>query len=173
MKVGNNTKIWEPSNCYGCEIGEDCTVGAFTEITSGVKIGRRVIISSHSFICDLVEIEDDVFIGHGVMTINDVHPPSRKRTGTADWKGTLIKKGAMIGTNATILPVTIGKYAKIGAGSVVTKDVPDYAVVAGNPAKVIGVNDERKKCICDDGHDDDASYIPNKKCSVHGGRESE
>ncbi len=136
-KIGKNTKIWHFVNIYGCNIGENCTIGSYTEIQNNVKIGNNVTVSSHSFICSLVDIEDDVFIGHGVVTINDIHMSSRKRTGTTDeWKKTLIKKGAMIGSGAVIFPVTIGKNAKVGAGSVVTKDVPDHAVVVGNPAKI-------------------------------------
>lgn len=137
-EVGTGTKIWHYCNIYGCKIGKDCNIGSFVEIQKDVVIGDRCFISSHSFICSLVTIEDDVFIGHGVVTINDVYPPSRRRTGTNKaWKGTLIKKGATIGSNATLLPVTIGENAVVGAGSVVTKDVPANCVVAGNPAKVI------------------------------------
>jgi len=138
-KIGKNTKIWNFVNLYGCEIGDNCTIGSYVEIQNNVKIGNNVIISSHSFICSLVTIENDVFIGHGVMTINDVKPPSRRRTGSdKEWKKTLIKKGASIGSNATLLPVTIGENAIVGAGAVVTKDVPDNAIVAGVPAKIIG-----------------------------------
>jgi len=137
-KIGRDTKIWNFVNLYGCEIGDNCMIGSFVEIQNGVKIGNNVNISSHSFVCSLVEIENDVFIGHGVMTINDLVPPSKKRTGTdKDWKKTLIRKGVSIGNNATILPVTIGKNSIVGAGSVVTKDVPDNVIVAGNPAKII------------------------------------
>lgn len=140
-KLGKNTKIWHFANVYGCKIGENCTIGSYTEIQNDVKIGNNVTISSHSFICSLVDIEDDVFIGHGVMTINDINPPSKKRTGTTDeWEKTLIKKGAIIGSGAILFPVTIGKYAKVGAGAVVTKDVPDHAVVVGNPAKITELN---------------------------------
>ena len=137
MKIGKNTKIWQPSNIYGnnLEIGDNCKIGTFVEIQDNVKIGNNVIISSHSFICSLVEIENDVFIGHGVMTINDIYPPSKKRTGKSNWKKTLIKKGTSIGSNATILPVIIGRNAVIGAGAVVTKDVPNNTTVIGNPAK--------------------------------------
>ncbi|MFC1801176.1 acyltransferase [Nanoarchaeota archaeon] len=137
-EIGDRTKIWEFVNIYGCEIGINCNVGSYVEIQKDVKIGNNVNISSHSFICSLVTIEDDVFMGHGVMTINDIHPPSRKRTGIADWKKTLIKKGAVIGSNATLFPVVIGENAVIGAGAVVTKDVPDNCVVVGNPAKIVG-----------------------------------
>jgi len=138
VKIGEGTKIWHYANLYGCEIGENCTIGSHVEIQSDAKIGKNVTIGTHSFICSLVEIEDDVFIGHGVMTINDLNPPSRRRTGTTkDWKETYIGKGAIIGSGAVLFPVRIGEYAKVGAGAVVTKDVPDYAVVAGNPARII------------------------------------
>jgi acetyltransferase-like isoleucine patch superfamily enzyme len=137
-KIGQGTKIWEFANVYNCRIGEGCTVGSYTEIQNDVVIGNNVTVSSHSFICSLVEIEDNVFVGHGVMTINDLHPPSYKRTGSKEyWQKTLIKKGAVIGSNVTLLPVTIGKNAEVGAGAVVTKDVPDNAIVAGNPARII------------------------------------
>ena len=107
-------------------------------ISANAKIGNNVTISSHSFICSMVQIEDDVFIGHGVMTINDLYPPSFKRTKSkSDWKKTIIKKGVTIGSNSTIFPVLIGENSDIGAGSVVTKDVPPNCVVVGNPAKVI------------------------------------
>ena len=136
--VGRDTKIWHFANVYDCTIGENCTIGTYTEIQNDVLIGNNVTVSSHSFICSLVEIEDDVFIGHGVMTINDLYPPSFRRTGSKEqWKRTLIKKGVIIGSNATIFPVTIGKNAKIGAGAVVTKNVPANSVAVGNPARVI------------------------------------
>jgi acetyltransferase-like isoleucine patch superfamily enzyme len=137
-KIGKGTKIWEFANVYGCKIGENCTIGAYVEIQNDADIGNNVIISSHSFICSLVTVEDSVFIGHGVMTINDLHPPSKKRTGsTSQWKRTLIKKGAVIGSNATLLPVIIGENSIIAAGAVVTKDVPPNSTVAGNPARII------------------------------------
>ena len=134
VKLGNGTKVWEFCNLYGCEIGENCMIGSYTEIQPNVKIGNNVKIQSHSFLCSLVTIEDNVFMGHGVMTINDVKPPSGD---SSKWKPTLIKKGAVIGSNATLMPVVIGKNSIIGAGSVVTKDVPDNVIVAGNPAKII------------------------------------
>jgi len=137
-KIGDKTKIWEYANVYGCDIGKNCNIGSYVEIQSSVRIGNNVTISSHSFICSLVIIEDDVFVGHGVMTINDIYPPSFKRTGSKKyWQKTLIKKGAVIGSNATLLPVTIGKNAEVGAGAVVTKDVPDHCIVAGNPSRII------------------------------------
>ena len=137
-KIGKDTKIWEYTNIYGCQIGDGCNIGSYVEIQKDVTIGNNVTISSHSFICSLVTIEDDVFVGHGVMTINDIKPPSYKRTGSKKhWKNTRIKKGAIIGSNATLFPVTIGENAEVGAGSVVIKNVPDNCVVAGNPAKII------------------------------------
>ena len=140
-RIGDGTKIWEFANIYGCEIGSNCSIGSYVEIQNDVHIGDRIVVSSHSFICSLVTIEDDVFIGHGVMTINDVHPPSFRRTGTkGHWERTLIKKGAVIGSNATLFPVVIGEKAVVGAGAVVTRDVPDGCVVAGNPAKIISAD---------------------------------
>jgi len=141
-KIGKDTKIWNFVNIYGCEIGDNCNIGSYVEIQSNVKVGNNVIISSHSFICSLVTIEDDVFIGHGVMTINDLHPPSFRRTGSKDdWQKTLIKKGAVIGSGVTLLPVRIGENSIVAAGAVVTKDVPDNCTVAGNPAKIIKKGD--------------------------------
>ena len=133
-----STVIGFYTNLYSCVIGKDCTIGSFVEIQNDAVIGNSVSISSHSFICSLVTIEDDVFVGHGVMTINDIYPPSFKRTGTkSNWKRTLIKSGAVIGSNATLMPVTIGKNVVVGAGSVVLTDVPDNVVIAGNPARII------------------------------------
>jgi acetyltransferase-like isoleucine patch superfamily enzyme len=138
-KIGKDTKIWNYVNLYGCKIGSNCNIGSYVEIQNDVNVGNNVIISSHSFICSLVTLEDDVFVGHGVVTINDKNPPSFKRTGSKkEWEKTLIKKGAVIGSGAVLFPVTIGKNSVVGAGSVVTKDVPDYAIVVGNPARVIG-----------------------------------
>lgn len=131
-KIGKGTKIWPYANIYGCEIGENCMIGAFVEMQNDVKIGNNVRVQSHSFLCSLVTIEDDVFVGHGVMFINDTKPPSN---GKSNWRPTTIKKKATIGSNATLLPVTIGENAVVGAGAVVTKDVPPNTIVAGNPAK--------------------------------------
>lgn len=144
VKLGRNVRIYAFVNLYGCEIDDDTKVGTFVEIQKGVRIGKRVKISSHSFICEGVTIEDEVFIGHGVMFINDKYPRAATDTGQlqteADWTcvPTLIKRGASLGSNATILcGVTIGENAIVGAGSVVTRDVPSGVVVAGNPARVI------------------------------------
>lgn len=145
--LGNNVRIFHPSlvNLYGCRIGDDTKIGAFVEIQKNATIGARCKISSHSFICEGVHIADEVFIGHGVMFINDPYPAATNSDGSLkndqDWQlvTTQVDKKAAIGSNATILSgVHIGANALIGAGSVVTKDVPEYAIVAGNPAKVIG-----------------------------------
>jgi acetyltransferase-like isoleucine patch superfamily enzyme len=144
VKLGPGVKIYAFANLYGCEIGDDTKIGAFVEIQKGAKIGRRVKISSHTFICEGVTIEDEVFIGHGVTFINDKYPRATATSGELqtedDWEciSTQIKKGASIGSNATILcGVTVGEGALVGAGSVVTKDVPPGAVVAGNPTTII------------------------------------
>ncbi|MBN1157298.1 N-acetyltransferase [Candidatus Woesearchaeota archaeon] len=134
-KIGKNTKIWNYVNLYGCEIGNNSMIGSFVEIQPDVKIGNGCRIQSHTFICSGVTVEDNVFIGHGVMFINDVYPPSHDKS---KWKSTLIKKGASIGSNATILPVKIGENSVIGAGSVVTKDVEPSTIVAGVPARKMG-----------------------------------
>jgi len=143
VKLGKDVILRDFVNLYGCEIGDESRVGTFVEIQKGAKIGRRVKISSHTFICEGVTIEDEVFIGHNVSFINDRFP--RATSGgvlqtDADWTSvpTVVKKGASIGTSATILcGVTIGEGALVGAGSVVTKDVPPRTVVAGNPARVL------------------------------------
>ena len=145
--LGRGVNIPHPElvNLYGCCIGEGSKVGTFVEIQKGVTIGRNCKISSHSFICEGVEIEDEVFVGHGVMFINDHQPRATTATGDLqtgqDWTllRTRVRRGASIGSNATILAdLTIGIGAMIGAGTVVTKDVPDYAVVLGNPGRVVG-----------------------------------
>jgi acetyltransferase-like isoleucine patch superfamily enzyme len=144
VKLGKDVKIFAFVNLYGCSIGDETKIGAFVEIQSGAVVGKRVKISSHSFICEGVTIEDNVFVGHGVMFINDRYPHSTNPDGslqTADnWEciPTVIRKGASLGSNSTILcGVTVGEGAIVGAGSVVTKDVPPYTVVAGNPAHML------------------------------------
>ena len=144
VRLGKNVTIQDFTNLYGCDIGDDSRVGPFVEIQKKAFIGKRCKIQSHTFICEGVTIEDDCFVGHGVMFINDKYPGAVNAKGELqteeDWQviPTLVKKGAAIGSNATILcDVTIGEGAVIGAGSVVTKDIPANAVVAGNPAKII------------------------------------
>ncbi len=142
--MGARVKVYAFTNLYGCTLGDDVKVGTFVEIQKGARVGDRCKISSHSFICEGVTLESDVFIGHGVMFTNDLFPRASTADGKlqtdADWVcvPTLVKKGASIGSNATILcGITIGAGAMVGAGSVVTTDVPDGAVVVGNPARVI------------------------------------
>lgn len=144
VKLGQRVKIFAFTNLYGCEIGDDVKIGAFVEIQKGVRVGNRCKVSSHTFICEGVTLEDEVFIGHGVMFINDRFPRATTASGElqteADWNciPTIIKRGAAIGSNATILcGVEIGEGATVGAGSVVTKNVAPGAVVAGNPARVL------------------------------------
>ncbi len=144
VKLGRNVKLSKFINLYGCEIGDESKVGAFVEVQKNAKIGARCKISSHTFICEGVTIEDNVFVGHGVAFINDRYPRATNEGGLlqteADWKveRTLVKRGASIGTGATVLSgLTIGENAIVGAGSVVTKDVPANTIVAGNPCRVL------------------------------------
>ena len=144
VKLGRDVRIYGFTNLYGCEIGDEVRIGTFVEIQKGAKIGNRCKISSHTFICEGVVLEDEVFVGHNVTFINDRYPRATTDQGQlqteADWKcvPTLVKRGASIGSSATLLcGITVGERAVVGAGSVVTKDVPAGAVVAGNPARVM------------------------------------
>ncbi len=148
--LGRNVKIFDEKlvNIFGCEIGDNSFIGPFVEITRGTRIGRNCKIESHSFLCDSVEVEDEVFIGHGTMFTNDLYPRTDRQV---VYLNTRVGYGASLGTNATIVAgVTIGRHAIVGAGAVVTRNVPDFAVVAGNPARVLrqfGDLDELKAYI--------------------------
>jgi UDP-2-acetamido-3-amino-2,3-dideoxy-glucuronate N-acetyltransferase len=148
--LGQDVAIYNFVNLYGCEIGDRTKIGSFVEIQKGVRVGSNCKVSSHTFICEGVHIEDDVFIGHGVNFINDKYPRATSASGTlqteADWtvEPTIVRRGASIGTGATILGgLEIGEHSIVGAGAVVTKNVPPNAIVAGNPARVIR-KDERR-----------------------------
>jgi UDP-2-acetamido-3-amino-2,3-dideoxy-glucuronate N-acetyltransferase len=142
--LGRDVRVYRFVNLYGCTVGDETRIGTFVEIQKGARVGARCKISSHTFICEGVEIEDEVFVGHGVMFINDRYPRATRADGTPqteeDWtlERTLVRRGASIGSNATILGgVQIGERATVGAGAVVTRNVPPGAVVAGNPARII------------------------------------
>jgi acetyltransferase-like isoleucine patch superfamily enzyme len=150
VKLGKNIKIYGYVNLYGCEIGDDTKIGNFVEIQKGARIGKKCKISSHTFICEGVTIEDDVIVGHNVTFINDMYPRATNEKGELqtekDWRcvPTLVERGASIGSSATLLcGITIGSRSMVGAGSVVTKDVPPNTIVAGNPAKILRKIEEK------------------------------
>ena len=155
VKLGKGVRIYDFTNLYGCEIGDDVKIGTFVEIQKGSKIGNRCKVSSHTFICEGVILEDDVFIGHNVTFINDRYPRATNGAGQlqteSDWGcvGTLVRRGASIGSGAVLLcGITVGQNAMIGAGSVVTRDVPSDTTVAGNPARIVKDNHAMVKSLC-------------------------
>ena len=152
VKLGKDVKLAQFVNLYGCEVGDNTKIGAFVEIQKNAKVGSRCKISSHTFVCEGVTIEDNVFVGHSVAFINDLYPrattPEGELQSEKDWKveATLVKRGASIGSGATILAnLTIGENALVGAGSVVTKSVPANAIVAGNPARILRTSESASR----------------------------
>lgn len=134
-EIGSDCLIWRFVNMYGCTLGDDCMIGSLVEIQSDVSVGDRSRIQSHAFLCSKVTIGEDVFVSHGAMFVNDRYPPSGDEEA---WESTVVHDGAVIGTNATLMPVDVGENALVGAGAVVVEDVPANAIVAGNPAEVVG-----------------------------------
>ena len=138
VKLGQRVRVVKPVNLYGCDIGDDCFIGPFVEIQRGVVIGARTRVQSHSFICELVTIGEDCFVGHGVMFVNDRFADGRPAQGdSSKWEGTVLENRISLGSNATILPVEICSDVVVGAGSVVTKDITEPGIYAGNPARLI------------------------------------
>lgn len=147
VELGKNVVIFNPDlvNIYKCSIDDNSFIGPFVEITYGVKIGKNCKIESHSFLCDGVILEDDVFVGHGVMFTNDLYPMTFRQVAHLE---TRVKRGASLGSNSSIVGgITIGEFAIVGAGSVVTKDVPDFSIVAGNPAKILKQFKSKKEIL--------------------------
>lgn len=138
-EIGPNSKVWRFVNMYGATLGSDCMVGSFVEIQRDVNVGDSCRIQTHAFLCSRVTLDDEVFVSHGAKFINDVHPPSKEPD---QWEETVIQNNAVIGTNATLLPIKVGSNALVGAGAVVTEDVPPNAIVAGNPAEIVGYRDD-------------------------------